>query len=108
MGNWIIAIPPDVLKSRLQAAPEGTYPGGLRDVLSVLLKEEGVRGLYKGAVPILEGFPGQRCLLLRIRDGPEIFELGRAFPLKTTSTLSFPALSIGESSMHKSSGYPKP
>lgn len=52
IANWIIAIPPDVLKSRLQAAPEGTYPGGLRDVLSVLLKEEGVRGLYKGAVPV--------------------------------------------------------
>lgn len=23
--NWAVAIPPDVLKSRLQTAPEGTY-----------------------------------------------------------------------------------
>jgi solute carrier family 25 (mitochondrial carnitine/acylcarnitine transporter), member 20/29 len=33
-------------------APEGTYPGGLRDVFRVLMKEEGIRGLYKGAVPV--------------------------------------------------------
>jgi len=30
--NWLVAIPPDVLKSRLQTAPEGTYPNGIRDV----------------------------------------------------------------------------
>lgn len=26
--NWLVAIPPDVLKSRLQTAPEGKYPNG--------------------------------------------------------------------------------
>lgn len=26
MFNWLVAIPPDVLKSRLQTAPAGTYP----------------------------------------------------------------------------------
>ncbi len=51
--QWIPAIPFDVIKSRLQTAPEGAYPGGLIDVLEVLIKEEGVRGLYKGAVPVL-------------------------------------------------------
>jgi solute carrier family 25 carnitine/acylcarnitine transporter 20/29 len=73
IANWIYAIPPDVLKSRLQAgiehfflvhffkkiiltlalvAPEGTYPNGMRDVLKKLLREEGVTALYKGAVPV--------------------------------------------------------
>jgi solute carrier family 25 carnitine/acylcarnitine transporter 20/29 len=73
IANWIYAIPPDVLKSRLQAgiehfflvhlflktiltlafvAPEGTYPNGMRDVLKQLLREEGVTALYKGAVPV--------------------------------------------------------
>ena len=30
--NWIVAIGPDVLKSRYQIAPEGMYPRGIRDV----------------------------------------------------------------------------
>jgi len=65
IANWIIAIPPDVLKSRLQAAPEGTYPGGLRDVFRVLMKEEGIRGLYKGAVPVfLRAFPANAACFL--------------------------------------------
>lgn len=33
-------------------APEGTYPNGVRDVFKVLIREEGVRALYKGAVPV--------------------------------------------------------
>jgi len=57
VANWVIAIPPDVLKSRYQAAPEGTYRG-LGHVLSVLLKEEGVKGLFKGVAPaMLRAFP---------------------------------------------------
>jgi len=51
--NWLIAIPPDVLKSRLQTAPEGKYPNGIRDVFRTLIKEEGVTALYRGAVPVL-------------------------------------------------------
>lgn len=36
----------------LNTAPEGTYPNGVRDVFKVLIREEGVRALYKGAVPV--------------------------------------------------------
>ena len=80
--NWLVAIPMDVVKSRLQvraviiimsvimltmmirirsclawqdwiqAAPEGTYTGAI-DVLKQLLKNEGPVALYKGCVPIL-------------------------------------------------------
>ena len=42
----------DVVKSRLQAAPEGHYSGSL-DVLKKLLAQEGPRALWKGAVPVL-------------------------------------------------------
>jgi len=39
------------------AAPEGTYRG-IRDVLPRLLREEGARAMYKGAVPVmLRAFP---------------------------------------------------
>ncbi|CAG2117841.1 unnamed protein product [Medioppia subpectinata] len=56
--NWLVAIPPDVLKSRLQTAPEGTYPKGIRDVFKVMMREEGIRALYKGATPVmLRAFP---------------------------------------------------
>merc|ERR1719412_1243671 len=52
MCNWLVAIPMDVVKSRLQAAPEGTYTGAV-DVLKQLLAKEGPRALWKGAVPVL-------------------------------------------------------
>ena len=56
--NWSVAIPADVLKSRLQTAPEGTYPNGIRDVYKQLVREEGMRALYKGATPVfLRAFP---------------------------------------------------
>lgn len=58
IANWIIGMPPDVLKSRLQTAPEGTYPNGIRDVFRNLIKHEGPFALYKGIVPVmLRAFP---------------------------------------------------
>ena len=50
--NWVVAIPVDVVKSRLQAAPEGVYSGAM-DVFLKLLRSEGVGALWKGAVPVL-------------------------------------------------------
>lgn len=57
VANWAVAIPPDVLKSRLQAAPEGMYKG-LGDVFMKLVREEGPQALFKGFVPIMaRAFP---------------------------------------------------
>lgn len=62
---WIFALPPDVLKSRLQTAPAGMYPNGIRSVLPRLLKEEGMRGLYKGVTPVmLRAFPANAACFL--------------------------------------------
>ncbi|XP_067013537.1 mitochondrial carnitine/acylcarnitine carrier protein isoform X2 [Anabrus simplex] len=56
--NWLVAIPPDVLKSRQQAAPVGTYPRGLIDVFTQLIREEGIQALYRGSIPVLiRAFP---------------------------------------------------
>jgi len=61
----VAAIAPDVLKSRLQTAPEGTYPRGVRDVLKKLLKEEGPRALYKGLVPVMiRAFPANAACFM--------------------------------------------
>ncbi|XP_023345730.1 mitochondrial carnitine/acylcarnitine carrier protein isoform X2 [Eurytemora carolleeae] len=62
--NWLVAIPADVVKSRLQSAPTGTYSGTM-DVLRKLLAEDGARGLYKGAVPVLlRAFPANAFCFL--------------------------------------------
>jgi len=62
--NWIVAIPVDVVKSRLQAAPEGVYKGAL-DVFFKLLRSEGVGALWKGAVPVLmRAFPANAACFL--------------------------------------------
>ena len=62
--NWIIAIPPDVIKSRYQTAPEGKYTG-LRDVYTHLIKEEGPAGLFKGVGPAMaRAFPANAACFL--------------------------------------------
>jgi solute carrier family 25 (mitochondrial carnitine/acylcarnitine transporter), member 20/29 len=58
MACWTVSIPFDVLKSRFQSAPDGTYPGGARDVLKRLLREEGAGALVTGIRPaLLRAFP---------------------------------------------------
>uniref|UniRef100_A0A0K0FJG1 Mitochondrial carnitine/acylcarnitine carrier protein (inferred by orthology to a human protein) n=1 Tax=Strongyloides venezuelensis TaxID=75913 RepID=A0A0K0FJG1_STRVS len=58
IANWGVCIPADVLKSRLQTAPEGKYPDGIRGVFKEVLREEGPKGLFKGFTPVmLRAFP---------------------------------------------------
>ncbi|XP_029103635.1 mitochondrial carnitine/acylcarnitine carrier protein-like [Scleropages formosus] len=62
--NWVIALPPDVLKSNFQTAAEGRY-SGLWDVLRQLVQEEGMRGLYKGFNAVmLRAFPANAACFL--------------------------------------------
>ncbi|XP_066601610.1 mitochondrial carnitine/acylcarnitine carrier protein [Prorops nasuta] len=65
IANWVVGMPPDVLKSRLQTAPEGTYKNGIRDVFVHLIKNEGPFALYKGFVPVmLRAFPANAACFL--------------------------------------------
>jgi solute carrier family 25 carnitine/acylcarnitine transporter 20/29 len=64
IANWVVAIPPDVLKSRYQTAPEGRYTG-IRQVFVELMRTEGIRALYKGIVPVmLRAFPANAACFL--------------------------------------------
>jgi len=64
IANWVVAIPPDVLKSRFQTAPAGKY-SGVGDVLRELIRTEGIRSLYKGIVPVmLRAFPANAACFL--------------------------------------------
>ncbi|KAJ3306023.1 carnitine transporter [Kappamyces sp. JEL0829] len=54
---WSIAIPPDVIKSRIQAAPAGTYRGFM-DCATKVMTQEGPQALFKGLGPaLLRAFP---------------------------------------------------
>lgn len=62
--NWIVALPPDVVKSRLQSATEGQALS-TRQVFVSILKTEGPRGFFKGAVPVLaRAFPANACCFM--------------------------------------------
>jgi hypothetical protein len=57
---WLSCYPIDVVKNRLQAAPDTSPPvySGMRDVARVIYREAGVRGFFRGFVPcILRAFP---------------------------------------------------
>jgi len=63
--NWAVAIPADVMKSRIQTAPQGSYPRGVRDVFAKMMREEGPRALYKGCVPVmLRAFPANAACFM--------------------------------------------
>lgn len=65
IANWLVGMPADVLKSRLQTAPEGTYPNGMRDVFKQLMKQEGPLALYKGVTPVMiRAFPANAACFL--------------------------------------------
>lgn len=50
IGCYITVYPLDVIKTRIQASPAGTYTGFF-DCARSIIKEGGVRGLYKGLLP---------------------------------------------------------
>jgi Mitochondrial carrier protein. len=57
MACWGVSIPADVLKSRFQTAPAGTY-SGVMDVYRHLMKEEGPGALFRGLRPaMIRAFP---------------------------------------------------
>ncbi|GAA5977797.1 hypothetical protein JCM5350_006181 [Sporobolomyces pararoseus] len=63
---WTFAIPPDVIKSRLQGAPEGTYKGFI-DCAAQTVKADGVKALFKGFGPaMLRAFPANAATFLGV------------------------------------------
>ncbi|TPX36555.1 hypothetical protein SmJEL517_g01301 [Synchytrium microbalum] len=64
VAMWSIAIPPDVLKSKIQAAPAGTY-SGFTDALVKTVRNEGPGALFKGLGPaLLRAFPANGAAFL--------------------------------------------
>ncbi|ORY66652.1 mitochondrial carrier domain-containing protein [Leucosporidium creatinivorum] len=63
---WTFAIPPDVIKSRLQGAPEGTYKGFI-DCAAKTIKADGPGALFKGFGPAMaRAFPANAACFLGV------------------------------------------
>ncbi|KAI9004451.1 mitochondrial carrier domain-containing protein [Hyaloraphidium curvatum] len=66
IANWTVAIPPDVVKSRLQTAPAGTYKG-IVDCTVKTVAEGGPQALFKGLGPaMLRAFPANAANFLGV------------------------------------------
>ena len=64
MACWGVSIPPDVLKSRFQTAPDGKYKSVL-DVYRTLIREEGAGALFTGFRPaMIRAFPANAACFL--------------------------------------------
>lgn len=70
MANWAVAIPADVVKSRLQA---GSGKQGALHILRTMLKEEGIGSLFRGLVPVmLRAFPANAACFLGMETGKKL------------------------------------
>jgi len=66
VAMWSIAIPPDVIKSRLQSAPQGTYTGFM-DCTRKTIAQDGVKALWKGFGPAMaRAFPANAATFLGV------------------------------------------
>ncbi|KAG8922655.1 hypothetical protein FRC02_011697, partial [Tulasnella sp. 418] len=66
VAMWSIAIPPDVIKSRLQSAPSGTYTGFV-DCIRKTIAKDGVKALWKGFGPAMaRAFPANAATFVGV------------------------------------------
>ncbi|XP_006454654.1 hypothetical protein AGABI2DRAFT_198050 [Agaricus bisporus var. bisporus H97] len=74
VAMWAIAIPPDVLKSRLQSAPNGTYSGFL-DCARKTIAADGVGALWKGFGPAMaRAFPANAATFLGVEASRKLMD----------------------------------
>lgn len=97
IGYWLVGMPADVLKSRLQTgkktnlilqcvtfwifaplkitAPEGTYKNGIRSVFKELMVKDGPLALYRGITPIMiRAFPANAACFFGIELANKFFD----------------------------------
>lgn len=66
IANWVVAIPADVVKSRIQSARKGEATG-IGAVVASLYREEGIKGFFRGLGPVmLRAFPANAACFLGV------------------------------------------
>ncbi|KAH7912597.1 hypothetical protein BJ138DRAFT_1083331 [Hygrophoropsis aurantiaca] len=74
VAMWSLAIPPDVLKSRLQSAPTGTY-SGFFDCARKTIAQDGVAALWKGFGPAMaRAFPANAATFLGVEASRKLMD----------------------------------
>jgi solute carrier family 25 carnitine/acylcarnitine transporter 20/29 len=74
VAMWSIAIPPDVLKSRLQSAPTGTY-SGLMDCARKTIAQDGMTALWRGFGPAMaRAFPANAATFLGVEASRKLMD----------------------------------
>ncbi|KAI0815076.1 mitochondrial carrier [Irpex lacteus] len=74
VAMWSIAIPPDVIKSRIQSAPTGTYSGFL-DCARKTIAVDGVSALWRGLGPAMaRAFPANAATFLGVEATKKLLE----------------------------------
>ncbi|KZT72791.1 mitochondrial carrier [Daedalea quercina L-15889] len=74
VAMWSIAIPPDVLKSRIQSAPTGTY-SGFMDCARKTIAADGVGALWKGLGPAMaRAFPANAATFLGVEASRKLMD----------------------------------
>ncbi|KAF9015533.1 carnitine/acyl carnitine carrier [Cyathus striatus] len=74
VAMWALAIPPDVLKSRIQSAPTGTY-SGLMDCARKTIARDGVAALWKGFGPAMaRAFPANAATFLGVEASRKVLD----------------------------------
>jgi len=74
VAMWTIAIPPDVIKSRIQSAATGTYSGFL-DCAKKTIAIDGVGALWRGIGPAMaRAFPANAAAFLGVELAKDFFD----------------------------------
>jgi len=74
VAMWSIAIPPDVIKSRIQSAPQGMYSGFL-DCTRKTIATDGLRALWKGFGPAMaRAFPANAATFLGVEASRKVLD----------------------------------
>jgi len=74
LAMWTIAIPPDVIKSRIQTAATGTYSGFL-DCVRKTIAIDGIGALWRGLGPAMaRAFPANAAAFLGVELAKDFFD----------------------------------
>ncbi|THG94952.1 hypothetical protein EW026_g6614 [Hermanssonia centrifuga] len=74
VAMWSIAIPPDVIKSRIQSAPTGTYSGFV-DCIRKTIAADGITALWKGLGPAMaRAFPANAATFLGVEASKKLMD----------------------------------
>ena len=72
--NWLVAVPPDTVKSRYQSAPAGKYSGPGQVLKEIMKEGGGIMGTYKGLGPALvRAFPANAACFLGMETTKKLF-----------------------------------